>query len=85
MRPVPLPVCPCVRACVQATEKVDVWSMGVVMWEMFTMQAPFADMNANELLDALVHGSVALPLPVDAEPEWRTLIEACMDPNAANR
>ncbi|KAG2446367.1 hypothetical protein HXX76_000953 [Chlamydomonas incerta] len=67
------------------SEKVDVYSMGVVMWEMYTGEVPFAHLSAQEILMGLLHGSLHLAIPPSCEPEWRSLVETCMDPNPANR
>ncbi|KXZ47269.1 hypothetical protein GPECTOR_36g121 [Gonium pectorale] len=67
------------------SEKVDVYSMGVVMWEMYTGEVPFAHLAAQEILSGLVHGNLHLAIPPACEPEWRSLVETCMDFNPANR
>ncbi len=67
------------------SEKVDVYSMGVVMWEMYTGEVPFANLSAQDILMGLVHGNLHLAIPPSCEPEWRSLVETCMDPNPANR
>ncbi|GIL52043.1 hypothetical protein Vafri_8003 [Volvox africanus] len=67
------------------SEKVDVYSMGVVMWEMYTGEVPFAHLTAQEILTGLLHGNLHLAIPPACEPEWRSLVETCMDPNPANR
>jgi serine/threonine protein kinase len=65
----------------QVSERCDVWSMGVVMWEMYTLEVPYNDMSAHQILTALMHGNIHLHVPSSCEPEWRGLIEMCMDPN----
>jgi len=69
----------------QVSEKCDVWSMGVVMWEMYTLEVPYKDMSAQQILLALMQGSIHLRVPSGCEPEWRGLIEMCMDPNPTAR
>lgn len=59
--------------------------MGVVMWEMYTGEVPFAHLSAQEILMGLLHGSLHLAIPPSCEPEWRSLVETCMDPNPTNR
>lgn len=34
----------------RVTEKVDVWSLGVVLWEMLTLQTPYADCTPQQIL-----------------------------------
>lgn len=59
------------------TEAADVWSLGVVFWELLTLQVPYADMPPASLLGALSANKLRLPLPDWCEPEWRALMEAC--------
>jgi serine/threonine protein kinase len=39
-----------VFSLVLAAEKADVWSLGVVFWEMLTLEVPFADMPPAQLI-----------------------------------
>lgn len=59
------------------TEKADVWSLGVVFWELLTQQQPYADIAPAQLLGALGSGSARLPIPEWCEPEWRAVVESC--------
>lgn len=67
------------------SERCDVWSMGVVMWEMYTREAPYNHMTSQQIIQALLHGNIALRLPQECEPEWRGLVEMCMDANPEAR
>lgn len=69
----------------QVSERCDVWSMGVVMWEMYTLEIPYNKMSAQQILLALMHGNIHLHIPSSCEPEWRGLIEMCMDPKPESR
>ena len=59
------------------TEAADVWSLGVVFWELLTQQQPYADIAPAQLLGALGSGTARLPIPDWCEPEWRALMEGC--------
>ncbi|GAB4816617.1 hypothetical protein N2152v2_003663 [Parachlorella kessleri] len=59
------------------TEKADVWSLGVVFWEMLTLEVPYQDMPPAQLIGALGLGKLRLPIPEWCEPEWRALMESC--------
>ncbi len=120
----------------RVSEKADVWSLGVVMWEMAARTAPhqvgaglkfllFAwwfdlllasavieggflplprcltpplitrspppppappqDLTPQQILAGLAAGSLQLEVPPWCEHEWTGLIEACLEPNPANR
>lgn len=46
------------------TEKGDVWSFGVVAWEVFSYGAePYADMSNIEVCHAVMHTDRRLPRP----------------------
>jgi hypothetical protein len=66
------------------TEAADVWSLGVVFWEMLTLESPYADILPAQLLGALGSGAARLPIPDWCEPEWRAVMEMCwlVDPTA---
>ncbi|GIL50206.1 hypothetical protein Vafri_6329 [Volvox africanus] len=69
----------------EVSEKVDVYSMGVTLWQLLTGEEPFMRLSNQEILMGLESGTLHLPIPSTCDPEWRSLVETCMDPNPENR
>uniref|UniRef100_A0A7S3QZF2 Protein kinase domain-containing protein n=1 Tax=Dunaliella tertiolecta TaxID=3047 RepID=A0A7S3QZF2_DUNTE len=64
----------------QLTEKVDIWSLAIVMWELVTRTVPWEGLNALEYLQCMVVDGARLPLPSADEVcplAWRRLISRC--------
>ena len=67
------------------TEKADIWSLGMVFWEMFTHQVPFGNMPQAEIVGRLRLGNAYPFIPDDMEQEWVELIDACCRPSPDDR
>ncbi|CAJ0950512.1 unnamed protein product, partial [Mesorhabditis belari] len=59
------------------SEKSDVWSFGVVLWEMYSFgKSPFESFSHQEILSFLKNGS-RLEIP-ESSPDWiKKIIEEC--------
>jgi serine/threonine protein kinase len=69
----------------QYTMAADVYSFGIVMWEIVTRQLPFENYEFNyEVLDAVKRGE-RLPLPSSCPSEMEILIKDCWKADPCER
>lgn len=65
--------------------KVDSYSYGIVLWEMFTREVPFRDKSHKEICDYVVNRNLRLPLPKETPDGLRRLIIRCWSSNPTDR
>ncbi|KAL2326093.1 hypothetical protein Fmac_025151 [Flemingia macrophylla] len=69
----------------KVSEKVDVFSFGIVLWEILTGEEPYANMHYGAIIGGIVNNTLRPTIPSNCDPEWRTLMEQCWAPNPAAR
>ncbi|GAB2218260.1 hypothetical protein Drorol1_Dr00001480 [Drosera rotundifolia] len=67
------------------TEKIDVYSFGIVMWELLTGDEPYGDMNTAYIIGGIVNNSLRPQVPTWCDPEWKSLMESCWSADPAER
>ncbi|KAJ0030615.1 hypothetical protein Pint_14703 [Pistacia integerrima] len=67
------------------SEKVDVFSFGIVLWELLTGEEPYADLHYGAIIGGIVSNTLRPPVPESCDPEWRSLIERCWSSEPAER
>ncbi|CAL5011057.1 unnamed protein product [Urochloa humidicola] len=62
-------------------QKVDVYSFGIVLWELVTGSVPFANMTAVQAAFAVVNKGVRPTIPHDCLPALGEIMTRCWDAN----
>ncbi|KAK6160987.1 hypothetical protein DH2020_004368 [Rehmannia glutinosa] len=58
-------------------EKADVYSYGVILWELVTQKIPWESLNSMQVIGAVGFMNQRLDMPKDIDPQWASLIESC--------
>ncbi|XP_027185257.1 uncharacterized protein LOC113783347 [Coffea eugenioides] len=69
----------------KVSEKVDVFSFGIVLWEILTGEEPYANMHYGAIIGGIVNNTLRPPVPSYCDPDWRLLMEQCWAPDPAAR
>jgi serine/threonine protein kinase len=57
----------------KVSEKVDVFSFGIVLWEILTGEEPYANMHYGAIIGGIVNNTLRPTVPNYCDPEWRML------------
>ncbi|KAG8372871.1 hypothetical protein BUALT_Bualt12G0112200 [Buddleja alternifolia] len=58
-------------------EKADVYSYGVILWELVTRKIPWDNLNSMQVIGAVGFVDQRLAIPKDVDPQWASMIESC--------
>ncbi|XP_020103139.1 serine/threonine-protein kinase CTR1-like isoform X1 [Ananas comosus] len=60
-----------------SNEKCDVYSFGVILWELLTMKQPWSGLSPAQVVGAVAFQNRRLTLPQGASPDLAALVESC--------
>lgn len=69
----------------RVSEKVDVFSFGIAMWEILTGEEPYANMHCGAIIGGILNNTLRPAIPDRCDPAWRKLMEQCWAPDPSDR
>ncbi|XP_078621077.1 mitogen-activated protein kinase kinase kinase 13-like isoform X2 [Branchiostoma floridae x Branchiostoma japonicum] len=67
------------------SEKVDIWSFGVVLWELLTGESPYKDVDSSAIIWGVGSNSLHLPVPTTCPEGFKLLLKQCWSGKPRNR
>ncbi|XP_032812977.2 uncharacterized protein LOC116943840 isoform X1 [Petromyzon marinus] len=67
------------------SEKVDIWSFGVVLWELLTGEIPYRDVDSSAIIWGVGSNSLHLPIPASCPEGFKILLTQCWNSKPRNR
>ncbi|XP_063910272.1 mitogen-activated protein kinase kinase kinase 13-like isoform X2 [Zophobas morio] len=69
----------------ECSEKVDIWSFGVVLWELLTCEVPYDGMEQSAIMYMVGCGKLKPPIPKTCPDGFRLIMEMCWKLNPKER
>lgn len=67
------------------SEKVDIWSYGIVLWELLTCEIPYRDVDSSAIIWGVGNNNLHLPIPTSCPEGLALLIKQCWSVKPRNR
>jgi Protein tyrosine and serine/threonine kinase len=64
--------------------KADVFSVGVLLWELYTAQEPYPGLSGPEIVQRVINGERLL-IPAVCPPRFRSVLESCWCADSTQR
>merc|ERR1719412_2076593 len=66
-------------------EKVDIWSFGVLLWELLTCEIPYQNVDSSAIIWGVGSNKLNLPIPSTCPEGYKRLIKQCWANKPRNR
>ncbi|KAI5734468.1 hypothetical protein M8J77_006838 [Diaphorina citri] len=61
----------------QCSDKIDIWSYGIVLWELLTCETPYKDVDSSAIIWGVGSSSLHLPIPSTCPDGFQLLMKMC--------
>eukprot|EP01114_Cavostelium_apophysatum_P015955 TRINITY_DN4455_c0_g2_i2.p1 TRINITY_DN4455_c0_g2~~TRINITY_DN4455_c0_g2_i2.p1 ORF type:complete len:325 (+),score=72.28 TRINITY_DN4455_c0_g2_i2:799-1773(+) len=66
-------------------QKADIYSLGIVFWEIITQKVLFENLGVIQIIDAVCRYGARPPVPIDVPTELSCLLDSMWDAEPSNR
>ncbi|XP_066252787.1 mitogen-activated protein kinase kinase kinase 11-like isoform X3 [Euwallacea similis] len=63
----------------------DIWSYGVLLWELLTGEVPYKGIDTLAVAYGVACNKLTLPIPTTCPQPWKELMQKCWEPDPHNR
>lgn len=67
------------------SEKVDIWSYGIVLWELLTCEIPYKEVDSSAIIWGVGNNNLQLPIPTSCPDGFKLLVKQCWSIKPRNR
>ncbi|KAJ8954615.1 hypothetical protein NQ318_003149 [Aromia moschata] len=67
------------------SEKVDIWSFGIVLWELLTCEVPYDGMEQSAIMYSVGSGKLKPPIPTTCPDGFKLIMQMCWKRNPRER
>ena len=69
----------------KCSQSVDVWSFGIILWELLTGQIPYQDWNQQQVMWEVGNDRIKTPIPRSSPTQIAAIISRCIELNPDKR
>lgn len=76
---------PEVIGCKPYTEKADVFSYSIILWEIASREPPYRNINGTKVSEEVLNRELRPPIPPKTPEPWTKLMRRCWESDPARR